>query len=144
VGPTDPSEEYFDKGLWGWDGSVWRKAALPWGYTGVVNQQVIDLNAAAGQNILSGSAVPAGEVWVIEVISVFNNTTACAKVVVDIVSDGQETELLYETTIVVGQRYIFDGRVTLNVGDYINVYFIDCVAGDDLYMRLHGNRMRVS
>ena len=50
----------------GWIGSAWQKAPLTLGYSAKIDEQVADTSAAAGSNTLSGTAVPSGEVWVIQ------------------------------------------------------------------------------
>lgn len=63
--PTDPAEQFFGRGLWGFDAAQWRKLSLLWGYTDRYFEQVVDADSAAGLVDLQATAVPAGEVRVV-------------------------------------------------------------------------------
>lgn len=65
---TDPNEPYFKDGIWGWDGALWRKLPLVFGYS----DTYLDLTHALGTGGdlgLNLSVVPAGEIWVVSAFS---------------------------------------------------------------------------
>jgi len=70
-GPTNPIEVYFDKGQWGWDGTLWRKLNLTWGYNDRLFDQTVNADCAAGDVTLNHTAVPTGGVWVVTGASVY-------------------------------------------------------------------------
>ena len=143
-GVTNPAEAFFKDGNWGWDGTVWRKLPMVWGYSEHYAERKLNLNAAAGTNVLNGSVVPAGEVWVLEICGAFDVNTAPSRMIFT-VTDGVTFAPFYrDDTPVVYVTSSWTGRIALTEGCYVQVVFFDCVLNDDLYVDLWGYKMKVA
>ena len=143
-GVTDPASPYFKDGQWGWDGTVWRKLPMVWGYSALYAERKSNLSATAGTNVLVGSTVPAGEVWVVEVIGAFDVNTAPSRISFA-VTDGTTAAPLYrDETPILYVASQWTGRVTLPAGCYIQVAFFTCVLNDDLYADFWGYKMKIA
>ena len=103
-GPTNPTEEHFDKGQWGYDGTLWRKLNLTWGYNDRWLEQVVVAPAPAGWNFLETAAVPAGYVYV-------------AHVVVGVDQITNPAEILFGINVG-GSRYYFNRQPAPGVNVY--------------------------
>lgn len=143
-GPVVPTAEYFDKGVWGYDGTRWRKLALLWGYTDRYAERVSDLNADAGQNSLDGTVVPAGEVWMVEVISAQNATTSISAIILQVTDGSAYAEMARNNSPASGNNVNWYGRVTMKEGDKVHIIFDGCISGDDLYLDVWGYKMAVA
>ena len=143
-GPTDPAEAHFDKGSWGWDLTQWRKLPLVFGYTDRWVEQQSDLNADAGTNSLQTVAVPSGYVYRVDCIVTMN----VDKVVTQlkrVVGGGVEVEIAVDLAAGAATHIsLFPVGLWLKVGDYVKVYFLDCNAGDDLYLEVWGIKMAIA
>jgi len=143
-GITDPTEEYFKDGLWGWDGTQWRKAGLPLWYRGQVTEQEVNTNAAAGANTLTGSTVPADEVWIIQIIEAIDLNTTLAELEIRWNAGGVWLTLASETSVVANHWIIIFPQIILAPGNYLTAYFNGCTAGDDLYLRYAGYKVKLA
>ena len=143
-GITDPTEEYFKDGCWGWDGTQWRKLGLLWGYSDRYVERAENESAAAGDNSLTSSTVPAGEVWVVQGVIVMNMYTAtqcCAF----LAAGDTGYALTEQVTLAPATCYRFAiNPVIMKAGDYLCAIFLNCQAGDDLYMVINGYKMKVA
>ena len=142
-GPTDPAEVYFDKGSWGWDGTAWRKLPLLLGYTDRWVEQQSDLSADVGTNTLATVVVPAGSIYRVDMVSAFNQTSACS-IMLLAVGDGIDVTFgPYTAFAATMQHNVFPVGIYLKAGDYLIAYYFDCTAGDDLFLRVWGLKMGV-
>jgi len=165
-GPTNPAEQFFRRGLWGWasttwerlyslsnllgvalhgyDGSAWRKLSLLWGYTGVVAEVVSDLDADAGDNTLTIVTVPAGYVYVINAIMTQNQTNAVAHR--HMLATGGTQYAIKEFLAHAAGTWAINDNISyvLAAGDKAQVQFIACTADDNLLARLWGYKMAVT
>jgi len=143
-GITDPAEEYFKDGIWGWDGSAWRKLPLVWGYSDHYSQRVYTVNAATGVNALTFTAVPVGEVRVILGMTAYNNTSTITRVEFKVWAAAIPITLYWEDTPVLQDLVKFYGNVVLKAGNYLQASFSGCTAGDDLWGYAWGYKMKVA
>lgn len=143
-GPTDPAEPYFDKGLWGFDGSQWYKLAMLWGYSDRYVEIVTEENVSAGKVTVNLTVVPAGEVWVIESLQ-GQHGTAVERVDFQVgnATDGYHYVGI-ETQTAGGLSVFWTGRLTLKAGDKVVVIFRNCTAGEDLIASAWGYKMEVA
>ena len=143
-GITDPTEEYFKDGIWGWDGTQWRKLGLVFGYCDSIGGRVHVESATSGTNILSSPLVPTGTVCVVQGILVMNVNTATQCNIL-LVAGGVGYTLTERVTLAPSTWYHFAINPTImKAGDYLRAYFINCQAGDDLYMDINGYKMKVT
>ena len=95
TGITDPSEEYFKDGLWGWastvweklvsssgllhtgshgwDGSAWQKLGMVWGFSSQYAEREYNHTHAAGTVALTFSTCPVGVVRVVLGLGAYND-----------------------------------------------------------------------
>ena len=142
-GPTQPTEQYFDKGLWGYDGSRWRKLALLWGYTDRYAEKELAVNVAAGSHALAFTVVPSGEVWTVTQCSGYASTSNPSLVTFRLMADGVAYDLLITGYTTAWHTVRLVGEIVLKAGDYLVVYFEGCVLNDSLYAFATGYKMAV-
>jgi len=143
VGPTNPSEEHFHRGIWGFDGDVWRKLQLLFGFGGIVEESLSDTNLDAGLNSLKGALVPAGEIWVVQNAMISYVGTAPTKISIVVTDLAVSLALLAIASPVSGQDYCWGGTCILQEGDQMSAWVTGATAGDDLYFRYAGYRMEI-
>jgi len=143
-GPTDPAETYFDKGLWGYDGTVWRKLPLLWGYTDRLAERAFNLDAAAGANTLSLDAVPAGEVWSVSLLTVVNWTSAVSSITVQLFEGANDYYLGLRGATAAVVSVEIQGPVIAKAGDILRVNMGGCTLHDVLAFYVNGYKMAVS
>jgi len=144
TGITNPTEEYFKDGTWGWDGTQWRKLGLLWGYSDRYVERAGNESAAAGYNVLASSTVPAGEVWVVQGVVVKNVNTATQCNAFLVASDTGYA-LTERVTLTPDTWYCFAiNPAIMKAGDYLTTAFFNCQAGDGLYMDINGYKMKVT
>lgn len=144
MGPTLPTEEHFNKGQWGWDGSVWRKLGMVWGYEDTLAVVKSELSAAAGQNVLDTAAFAAGFVYVVQAIVGIDINSNPSQIRLLAVSSGNFVPLLQTATPGADTPVLWTGHMTLKEGDYIRVRFQGCTLNDDLYVYVLGYKMAVT
>jgi len=143
-GITDPAEEYFKDGIWGWDGTQWRKLGLLFGYRATVGENVSNLDAGEGENCLTSTPVPQGEVWVIQDIAGVNVNTSCARIAMYVCRSNREYPLLDQTSCSVYIWVIWTGNIVLSEGDCLKIRFFGCTAGDDIHLRYLGYKVSLT
>ena len=143
-GITDPTEEYFKDGLWGWDGSRWRKLGLIFGYYDRLVGQAAYYDATAGNHTLESTAVPTGELWVVQQVSSINMNTAVTKIRLGVTTESTGCGLKDEVPAAADQWVTWGGQITLKEGDKIYVIFYGCNAGDDIILRWWGYKVSVA
>ncbi len=141
---TQPTEEYFKDGQWGWDGTRWRKLPLTWGFTARISGQVVDADADAGTNVLQSDIVPAGEIWVIDYVNALNVQTAPSLVLISLFGGGIKVIIVQSNALPAGVYLTGAPKTVLQVNDRIEYYFSGCTAGDDLHCRWWGYKMAVT
>ena len=127
----------------GFDGSNWRKLQQLWGYTDRWVETVSELNAGAGANNIFTAAVPAGYVYVCNLCDCFNNTSASTRLLG--ATDGTNNVILTQEAGIAAGGITISGYcwVVLKEGDQMRARFTGCTAGDDLYLRVWGFKMKI-
>jgi len=143
VGPTNPSEEHFHRGLWGFDGNVWRKLQLLFGFGGIVEEALVDDDLAGGTNALYGSYVPAGEIWIIQNAGIYYLGTDPTRLQILASGLAEDVRLLYESSPSSDVWYCWGGTCILQEGDRVGGLVNGATAGDDLYFRYAGYKMEI-
>ena len=144
MGITNPGEPYFKNGGWGWNGSEWVKLGVVWGYSAVYQESAVNNDAAAGTNYLSGAVVPAGEVWVLTNIIVWDLATANSYINL-MLHDGVNVHVIHRKkgpTADVAEEW--SGHVYLQAGDKLYCGFYGCALHDVLSMTGFGYKMKVA
>jgi hypothetical protein len=122
----------------GWIGAAWKKQPVTIGYSAIKSEQVTNLNAAAGTNTVDSGTVPAGEIWTINNISVFNNTSNITSIYGYAIIGGVGVQIIYKAAPLASIATLYQGNLVLSPGDKISIVFFGCVAGDDLYLTYCG------
>jgi len=143
VGPTNPSEEHFHRGLWGYDGSVWRKLHLLFGFGGIVEESLSYTNLDAGSNWLYGTYVPAGELWIIQNAMISYQGTAPTWLEILAAGLGGTITLLAVDSPAVNRGYPWGGNCILQEGDQMAGKVSGATAGDNMYLRYAGYKMKI-
>ena len=140
-GITDPTEEYFKDGLWGWDGTQWRKQGLLFGYCSPLSQIKALTVTDAGSNYLTSDTVEANSLWIVQLIAVCDSLTTLTRIVIAVVRSGG----YYITADVPGPEPDHWYTRTLNLlmitDDYINVSFYGCKVDDVIRLRMLGYKV---
>lgn len=118
----------------GYIGSAWQNDPIRYGYSAVESEIVTDTNAGAGFQNLTGTTVPAGEIWVIENMFVTNVTRAFTYTSFRGIIDGNAIFLHYSAGAAAGIPAFWGGRATLGPGDNTVVKIGNCTAGDTISM----------
>lgn len=165
-GITNPAEEYFKDGIWGWatnkweklisysgrlytalhgwDGTVWRKLPLVWGYSQRHTSSEFDAAEGAGDANAVIDEVDAGEVWVIEAVAVIHNAAA-NKDTTAYVSDGVAAIYLLPTADIAPDLWrVWTGRMTLAEGDRVGAFAFAPGAGVKVTLHAWGYKMKIA
>lgn len=143
-GITDPSEEYFKDGLWGWDGSQWRKLGLLWGYYDAYHERCVNSSADAGLNHLYATVVPEGEIWIVTAAFASDVSSAISDVSLLVQGVSSPYVLVRKVNPVALEGAEFSGSVVVKAGERVRADFNGCTAGDGLYLYALGYKMKVT
>ena len=143
-GITDPTEEYFKDGTWGWDGSRWRKLNLLFGYSGPYNEYEGNTNVPAGTSDLVGGTIPAGEVRVVLGMIGAVTSTTCSEFRFGFYNGTGRIYCKQVQTPTSGRYYDFQGTLILAAGYYPLIRVFGMSAGDSVYLYAWGYKMGVA
>lgn len=144
TGITNPAEEYFKDGAWGWDGTAWRKLNLLFGYYDRYVEAVSAVAVGGGNADTQTTAVPAGYVYLIQCIAVKHNAAAAVEVTCGFFGEGIGVFLMQESLAPNVWKPFFTVGVSCKVGDYVRAWATAPGAGKTLYLRVWGNIMKVT
>lgn len=136
--------EHADINTHGWDGALWRKLPLIFGFSS--NWDVSLSGTATGATyIKSGGTVPAGEIWILNAMSIQNLTRACGGVYLQVmrVSGGILT-IAYSGALAQYAPLVFTGTVLLAAGDFAYLYVGGTQNGDALVGCISGYKMKIA
>lgn len=142
-GLTNPAEEHFDKGNWGFDGSVWRKLAMLWGFSDTVAELEDDTDADTGTNTLTCTQVPAGEVHFITTTFGINNNTNPSYILIQARIDGSWAYIHRVASPGAGISVSAPNPIVLGPGDNIRGQIGGCTSGDIIRFHITGYKMVV-
>lgn len=142
-GAVNPASEFFKDGLWGWDGTVWRKLPLLFGYTDRWMEDCSEAGVAGGNWGSPCTAVGPGYIYVLQCASVRNTTGQRGDTHIQLCNAGGAWSISVDASPEKNIPVLFDGAVVLKEGDYINFFQRDTVAGDNLYAFVWGYKMEV-
>ena len=144
AGSTNPSETYFDKGLWGHDGTQWRKLNLLWGYYDRWFEDLGNADAPAGTYSKNCAAVPAGYVYKLEGVAFMNATGARGQAQITANVGGATAFLWIAGAPAALINYTWGTPLTLKAGDYVQVIQYNVIVHDALYAWVWGYKMTVT
>ena len=144
TGITNPTEEYFKDGLWGWDGTQWRKACIPLWYRTTYFE---DLGGTATSTDWSkySTAVPTGYVYVVSAISLRTEARAPGRTEFLLHNDaGQCIHLAWAASLAQYQPLIWTGNIILAAGWKIRVLMAAIQSGDEISGGLVGYKVALT
>jgi len=144
LGITDPSQEYFKDGSWGWNGTTWVKLPLVFGYYDQWVEDLGGVKAGAGTYEQDSGHVPAGEIWVLQLLSLANWTAVRGGVFLQLMGSVDYSSLAYHAGPAQYVPVIGRGPVVLGDGDYVKVRQLSCVNADVISAAVWGYKMKVS
>jgi len=144
MGITNPTEEYFKDGGWGWDGTRWRKLALVWGYTDRLAVRVDHTKVGAGDYAMDFAAVPAGEIWVLNTVVSRNSATASQQEY--LLSDTVTFYPIFAYGTPAPNVFRMSGylQFVMRAGDGVRIWFRACTNADVLTGEIWGYKMSVA
>jgi len=142
-GITDPSEQYFKDGVWGWNGSAWRKDGLHFSYCGQVLGLVTVASASAGTNYMSGDSPAAGEIWVITGMEVHNTASGVETARLAVRAGGKNYWLAASPALATRVGLSWSGQAIVESGDVPYAGLWGCTAGDPLSFTYVGYKMTI-
>ena len=119
------------------------KENRPWGFFDRWAEEKAHTAIAAGTYLMDFTACDAGEAWVLEAVSAYNDTRAVRVIITVFTAGGVDVSLLDQDTPGAGERACWSGRVTLKATDYVRLYFADTVIDDVLTATVWGYKMQV-
>ena len=143
-GITDPTEEFFKDGLWGWDGTQWRKLGLALWFHATYSE---DLSCTASSSTPSvwSSAVPAGYIYVVSSASIRNTTRAVERAEIRVYSDTDvATFVSYLISLAQYQPIFFTGTLILPTGWRILMTMSGCSVGDVIQAGVAGYKVKIT
>jgi len=142
-GITNPAEPFFKDGQWGWDGTVWRKLPMIFGYSDAYHEPESSLTGAAGDRLLTASTVPEGEVWVVTSVIAFNIDSATTNTRIQIY-DGSGRAVVFVEYAPAAKK-VLGGHcnIVMKKDDRLEAKFFGCALDDDIYMYINGYKMKV-
>ncbi len=143
-GITNPAEEYFKDGLWGWDGSVWRKLPMLWGYSDRwAEVQDHDMTSDATYSF-DTVAVPAGYVYKLEHATIANQSAVRGMAYIAISLSAIAYPLVLTLEPARYQAVTWTGSLTLKEGDKIIFRQLSCITDDVIRAAAWGCKMKIA
>lgn len=112
-------------------------------YEDVKREVKANTDCVAGYNLLTGTAVPAGEVWKITGGHILNNINNSGVTQLAVNLSGSNYQILNKATLTAAVAEMFFSEIYMIEGDYFVCHFYGCTVGDDIYMAYHGIKMKV-
>jgi len=111
------------------------------GFSGIVEEALINKDLLAGTNTLNGSAVPVGEVWKVTAATIHYSGTPPSALFIMAVGLADELMILHKPSPSSETWYFWNGEIYLQSGDYMCGVVTGATAGDDLRFRYAGIKM---
>lgn len=131
-------------GSYGWDGSDWHKLPLMWGYTDRLFESLGGIKSGDGVYDVQSSAVPAGEIHVIQRVSLRNVSGSRGTMLFSTGTGGVWITLAWAATQPQFTPLMVAGPIVIKAGDTIRVLQNNCLNGDVLEGGIWGYKMKVA
>jgi len=141
---TDPSQEYFKDGSWGWDGSQWRKLPLVFGYSERWAEHAEGAAVADGDAEAATGVVPPGYVYVVQATQTWHTAATDKECFVEVRDNDLGVILDYYAASAAYVYHCWGGGVVLSAGDSVRV--VALAPGDGKYVAVNvwGYKMKVA
>jgi len=143
-GPTDPAEGHFDKGLWGFDGTVWRKLQLLFGYHSIYRELVTVAHVGDGTYWHKLTAVPANELWVINSIVTAANKAAAGMCALSVYEGASFYHVKAVPSLAANTSLDVTGSFVLSVGMQVACYYNTLAANATVNLYALGYKMKLN
>jgi len=143
-GITNPAEPFFKDGQWGWDGTLWRKLPIVWGYSDRYAEVETALDVAAGDPILTFSTVPEGEIWVMQSLAGRSYQANVTSIRLVAATTAGDVTLKEDVPVAALRTVDWSGALVLKKDDYLEVRFYGCLLHDNVYAEACGYKMKVA
>jgi hypothetical protein len=125
------------------EGKLMPTGNVCWGYADSLLLQDSTGDADPGTNVFALDAVPTGEIWIVNGISLVNINSPWQGVVDAYLAGGIAT-VYSNYTGIAAQWGTWNGiLIVLKEGEHLNFSIFGCTAGDDLYCNAWGYKMAV-
>lgn len=115
----------------------------PFGYDDRLAEEKNKIGSLPGNNDLSPLTVPAGEMWCVTQMCLFNASSINSAQMVYLKCGSLVIYVDHLSNVPSGIPRILQGRWYLKEGDYVVFRFYGCTSGDNLFTSLHGYKMQV-
>lgn len=143
-GVTNPSEASFKDGIWGHDGTAWRKLPLVWGYYDRLAEFVEYTKVGAGDALRTLFTVPEGYIYIVNATMSINNDKVVAQN--HLLYNGSNYYTIYRGVPTVVAQWMPNPNVfyVLKKDDKLTFQFVGCSADDVLEFAAWGYIMKVA
>jgi len=144
TGITNPTEEYFKDGIWGWDGSQWRKLGISLSYHSQLSQSKTLTVSTGGTNTVSTDTVESSCLWIMQLVCAIDDNTLPTRLTICV----NRNSVIYPLFDIIpsGANVWFAELLNfvLVPGDRVDATFFGCNVGDTLYLRVLGYKVGLS
>jgi len=141
---TDPNEPYFKDGIWGWDGTVWRRLPLVWGYSDRWQAARTGTAVGAGNAVAITIEVPEGEVYVLQHLAFQHDAAAAKRVTVYLVTPTGDTPIYDIAAATANVWYTLQREATLKHEDTVQALCYAPADAKRILLRVWGYKMLVA
>ena len=143
-GPTNPTEAYFDKGLWGHDGTQWRRLNLLWGFYDRWSESKSGTAGASGYWLVGTAVVPAGYVYVLQAAALLCMNRATTSASISVTDGTVEVPVSASAALAANTFLFFAGEAVLKADDRLYFYLNGTANGDTIVSVAWGYKMRIN
>jgi len=141
---TLPYEEALGARVYNFDGASWRKSNLLWGYNALLDVN-LGGTATGTSYSKSTSAIPSGEIWIVQGASLRNQTrNVTAATIYAYRASGAYLVLADKRPLTQCDAAYFVGATPFMTGDVIYVAMAGTVSGDEIWANVAGYKMKVN
>jgi len=127
----------------GYVGGAWQKQPLALGYSARVKERVQATSTGAGTTGVNTTAVPAGELHVLNFFGALHSDPVARYMTCVVVGDGVEYNLQDFVSVVTYKTEGFVGMIVLSPGDYLRVVVTGLATGQTVYLNYWGYRVDI-
>lgn len=143
-GPTDPTEPHFDKGLWGYDGTQWRRLGVVWGYADRLKLDLSETSTGGGSTTVTSTAVPAGYVYNVQTLFVWHDDPVARYTVFYFKVGAALTRIAFHAALPQYQFLEPLGGLIMKEGDQLQAICVSLANTERVYLTAFGYKMAVA
>ena len=114
-----------------------------WGYKDKYVEYLSKPSDPGGTKLQNGSDVPEGELWVVNYVHAWDDTTVCDSIAIQIEDNSSWHTVVILDNPVVDEGVWWTGELRLAEGDNIRAEYVGTANGEDLYLDIRGYIMDV-